>query len=224
MITVCGSEKGGVGKSTLSANLSVMLALSGQSVIGVDCDPQGAFAFFGDIRREDGLEPKMEVRHMLTTPGEANPGQALREGLVRLAKDFDHMVIDCGGFNSYELRAAFLAADILVSPILPGATDMRAVNHLVENVRQAKRYNPKMRPLFVLNRCNTNLFVRTAVQVRRKLETVDIFEVLDGQLHERVSYNYAYGGGRAVVELSGRDRDRKAANEIEYIYGEIFNG
>lgn len=50
-ITVA-SEKGGVAKTTTSANLLTMLSLMGFRVLGLDCDPQGGLTFSFGINRD----------------------------------------------------------------------------------------------------------------------------------------------------------------------------
>jgi chromosome partitioning protein len=52
MILVCGGIKGGVGKTTLATNLTVMLAMEGKDVLLVDADDQGTASDFTAVRTE----------------------------------------------------------------------------------------------------------------------------------------------------------------------------
>ena len=52
MIILIGSEKGGVGKSTLATNLATALALKGSDIILVDADRQSTSANWSQDRKE----------------------------------------------------------------------------------------------------------------------------------------------------------------------------
>ena len=61
MITVIGSLKGGSGKSTITFNLAVWLALGEQHVLAIDADPQATLTDVVDVRTEEGFEPPVEL-------------------------------------------------------------------------------------------------------------------------------------------------------------------
>lgn len=52
MIILIGSEKGGVGKSTLATNLAVLLVSSGKDVVILDADRQSTCANWAQDRSE----------------------------------------------------------------------------------------------------------------------------------------------------------------------------
>ncbi|MBP8197528.1 MAG: ParA family protein, partial [Chromatiaceae bacterium] len=60
MITVIGSLKGGSGKSTLTFNLAVWLAMADVKVQLVDADPQATLTDVVDVRLEEGFSPKLK--------------------------------------------------------------------------------------------------------------------------------------------------------------------
>jgi chromosome partitioning protein len=57
MITVVGSLKGGSGKSTLTFNLGVWLAMADVDVQLIDADPQATLWDVSEVRAEEGFEP-----------------------------------------------------------------------------------------------------------------------------------------------------------------------
>ncbi|MFP5018976.1 ParA family protein, partial [Paenarthrobacter ureafaciens] len=61
MIIVVGSEKGGVGKSTVVTNLAVELAKRGMRIAVVDGDRQRSTARWAVDREEAGHEPRIFV-------------------------------------------------------------------------------------------------------------------------------------------------------------------
>ena len=50
MITVIGSLKGGSGKSTVTFNLAVWLAMAEVSVLVIDADPQATLSDVAEVR------------------------------------------------------------------------------------------------------------------------------------------------------------------------------
>ncbi|MBK1672856.1 chromosome partitioning protein [Ectothiorhodospira shaposhnikovii] len=140
------STKGGVGKTTLTANLAGLLADLGQRVLAVDADIQPTLSSFYHIqsRAPAGLmalisEARTEgVISTSTIPGldivlSDDPGGALQnwilhqpDGRVRLRHllsglddAYDIILIDTQGAVGPLQDAAVLAADLLLSPIPP---------------------------------------------------------------------------------------------------------
>ena len=226
MILLCGSEKGGVGKTTVSANLLAMLALDGKSVIGVDADGQGGLTLFNEYRNKEGVQPFFPVVQQRVMDGGPEAGEALFSTLLDLGNKYEHVVVDTGGHNSIELRVVLSIADILLSPCFPGLLDLNAVKNLTRNVREAEfgrsRALGKMRALFVLNRVNTHPLVTTHLDAKEALEQVDGFELLDVCLHDRISHVYSLAKGMSVVEMKGSERDPKAIHEVEELYRGIY--
>jgi len=65
MITVVGNLKGGTGKSTVTFNLAVWLALNDHEVEIYDLDPQATLSDVGDIREEDEYEPFISISNSI---------------------------------------------------------------------------------------------------------------------------------------------------------------
>ena len=61
MITVIGSLKGGSGKSTVTFNLAVWLAMADVKVQLIDADPQATLMDVGDVRMEEGFDPPLRI-------------------------------------------------------------------------------------------------------------------------------------------------------------------
>lgn len=143
-VTIC-STKGGVGKTTITANLGGILADSGIRVLMVDADIQPTLSSYYplEFRAEAGL-------HRLVTCGSAS-GAISRTGIANLdivlsddpdgslenwilhtpdgrvrmrhalrqLQDYDIVLIDTQGAVGPLQDAGVLAADILLSPIPP---------------------------------------------------------------------------------------------------------
>jgi len=140
------STKGGVGKTTQTANLGGILADLGQRVLLVDADAQPTLSSYFELKHqaENGLSalitrPKLDGVISHTTMKKLDiilsddPESALQnwilhtpDGRVRLKHllskfddDYDFILIDTQGAVGPLQDAAVLAADMLLSPIPP---------------------------------------------------------------------------------------------------------
>ena len=60
------SQKGGVGKTTGTINLSVAAALAGHSVVVIDLDPQASATRWSDNREDDAPDCRIGTHHSAT--------------------------------------------------------------------------------------------------------------------------------------------------------------
>lgn len=144
------SAKGGVGKTTVAANLSCALQYGGHQVLTVDLDPQNAMRFHlgvspkhidGTSRATLSGQPWRDVlvqtasgvftlpygavnegdRQVFEAQLDANPAW-LRQGLESLGlADNDVVVLDTPPGPSTYIRQALLLADLVVIVTLPDA-------------------------------------------------------------------------------------------------------
>ncbi len=146
------SSKGGVGKTTLAANLGGLLADSGYRVLLLDADVQPALSSFYplDFKANNGLSHlfhRAETEDAISRTAIAgldliysdDPGGALSnfilhtpDGRVRLKfalagieTEYDFILIDTQGARGPLQEAAVLAGDLLISPIAPDIVSAR---------------------------------------------------------------------------------------------------
>ncbi len=146
-IIAVGGAKGGVGKSMLSANLAVGLALLGQKVVLADLDLGGADVhLYTGVKSlaktwNDFLDKKVDsIKDILTATafkglsliggdssklGSANLPYSQKLKIMRHLKDLetDYLVVDLGGDTTYNGLDFFLLADqkIVVSGTEPAS-------------------------------------------------------------------------------------------------------
>ena len=94
MITVIGSLKGGSGKSTVTFNLAIWLAMAERRVAVIDADPQATLTDVLDVRREEGYEPMVD--RLDTAQLQYGDGFA----------DYDEVLIDVGTASMDNLKTA----------------------------------------------------------------------------------------------------------------------
>jgi chromosome partitioning protein len=136
IIAVTG-RKGGIGKSTITANLAAELVAIGRSVIVLDADPQGSLVAWAGLGEG--------VLAALVKPIDAgNPAQ-FRALAHTAAQQVDRVLIDTPpGFTDPALLAALLA-DLVLLPAGPSSLDIMAARDAIQLARQARteRHNGK---------------------------------------------------------------------------------
>jgi chromosome partitioning protein len=136
-VVVLASQKGGAGKTTLTAHLAVEAARRGSRVVVVDLDPQMGLMEWWNARAAD-------------TPVAAQFAAAdLAAGIASLRESFDFMFIDTPPALGDNIRLAMAHADLVVIPVQPSPNDLRAVGATIRMAREVRK-----RLLFVRNRSN----------------------------------------------------------------------
>jgi chromosome partitioning protein len=183
------SLKGGVGKSTIALNLATCLHRAGHRALVVDADPQGTCRTWA--------AKAAEVEHD-GPPVVGIEGRTLRRDLDRVAKGFDVAIIDSPPRMGIEARAAMLAADLVVMPVIPGAADVWALQETVAVLEDARQLRPELRAYVVLNRSDRTTLAKLA---HRALADLAV-EMLEASLGNRVAFGEATLAGMGVVDYA----------------------
>lgn len=218
MIVLIGGEKGGVGKSVLAVHLAEFRTgpLPKRKVALVDADVQGSAAMWASARIEAGLPP-VTIRQAY--------GADVAEVARELAEDHQDVVIDVPGRNSVELRAAMMAADVLVLPVRIGAFDAWTLEKMEAHIAEANsaRIGP-LRALVVLNAVNVRATRRIAEARAFLAGFAPIMELAEGVVGDRAAFDEAIGQGRTVRELVRRSPAvEQAMLEVRQLAGEVFD-
>ncbi len=215
-VTVC-STKGGVGKTTLTANLGGLLADLGARVLLVDADVQPTLSSYFPVERRSpaGLyalmtqPPEEAAERCVSTTAIPNldlvvsddptgtlptfilhtpDGRLrLRKALEALAERYDHILIDTQGAIGPLLDAGALAADVLLSPIPPEVLSAR------EFARGTVEMVQRLKPMAAYGIATPHLFA----VIWRMDRTADARQVADG-LRKAA---WAEGGGGDITVL-----------------------
>ena len=213
MIILVGGEKGGTGKTTQATNLAQMRASAGYDVLLVDSDKQESASSWAGLREEIGTEPAITTVQKV--------GKNITRDLLDLAKRYDDLIIDAGGRDSVELRAAMVAADKLFIPVQASQFDVWTLGNMSELVDQAQALNPKLQAYVVLNRASTNPVVSEVDEARELFNDFENLIFSGVILRDRIAFRKASAGGLGVNEL--RPVDTKAQDEISQLYEVVFN-
>ena len=126
LILTIAQQKGGSGKTTLSAHIATALAYGKMRVAILDCDPQGSLGEWLEER-----EMRLGAEGTGLTFRTASGWGARREARA-LARDHDAVVIDTPPKTDTEARPAIEAGTLVVVPVQPSPMDVWACGSTIE--------------------------------------------------------------------------------------------
>ena len=168
------NQKGGVGKSTTTINLSACLAEAGQKVLVVDIDPQGNTTSGFGIDKEnlentvyemileetaiDNCIIKNVVKNLDLLPSNVNLAGAeidligvdnreyiLKDKISSVAENYDYIIIDCPPSLTMLTVNAMTTADTVLVPIQCEYYALEGLSQLMHTIDLVKsRLNPEL--------------------------------------------------------------------------------
>ncbi|WCS28903.1 AAA family ATPase (plasmid) [Methylobacterium sp. NMS14P] len=195
------TQKGGSGKTTITASLAVAAAEAGEKVVALDLDPQGSLAAWGDNRTEEapavdrlGADRLAELPQILAALGQ---------------QGFTLAVLDTAGVASTGGNLAMQAADLALIPARPSRLDLQATMPTIETLM---RLGMRDRFAFVLNQCPAGRSARTS----EAASGLGMFGVLaEPALTQRADHQDALAAGKGVTEYAP---EGKAADELRALW------
>jgi chromosome partitioning protein len=215
MIVLIGGEKGGTGKTTLATNLAAKRARAGRDVLLIDTDAQGSANYWAQNRDESEARPRRVACVQKF-------GKGLRAEVEDLARRYQDIVIDAGGRDSVELRAALVVAEKAYIPIQPSQFDIWTLDRMDGLVDGAQGFNPDLRAWVVISRVSTNPSVHESQDAQEILADFAHLALSGVLVRDRIAYRKAARDGLCVDEL--KPKDPKASEELEALYQEVFGG
>ena len=163
------NQKGGVGKTTTSVNLSTILAKKGKKVLMIDADPQGNASSGVGIDREEielsvydtlindiqieQIVKKTNIKNLLICPSNINLAGAevelvsvmsrehrLKEKLDEVKDDYDFIIIDCPPSLGLITLNAFTASDSVLIPVQCEYYALEGLGQLLNTISLVKRH------------------------------------------------------------------------------------
>ena len=163
------NQKGGVGKTTTSVNLSTLLAKRGKKVLLIDADPQGnATSGVGmdknvelsvyDMLISDEVESKdiiqkTEIKNLYICPFNINLAGAevelvsmmsreyrMKEKLEQIKSEFDYIIIDCPPSLGLITLNSFTASNSVLIPVQCEYYALEGLGQLINTINLVKKH------------------------------------------------------------------------------------
>ena len=173
-IIAIANQKGGVGKTTTSINLSACLAELGKKVLAIDMDPQGNMTSGLGIDKNnveytiyDLIIGEADVEKVICTEalenldvlpanvdlsaaeieliGVDNKEYIIRDEIEKVKENYDYVIIDCPPSLSMLTINAMTTADTVLVPIQCEYYALEGLSQLIHTIDLVKeRLNPKL--------------------------------------------------------------------------------
>jgi len=192
MVTIIGSLKGGSGKSTVTFNLAVWLAMADVKVQLIDADPQATLSDVVDVRTEEGFDPPLRVQDKSSLTPE------------RLSSA-DETLIDVGTSDMDAMRRALELCDRVVVPVPPSQADIWSTQRYIHLVNTTPREKPAEIFGFI-NRGDTHHGVRETNEAAAALVSLPGIRFIKPRLAQRTVFRRSFSEGLAVFELDQRGK------------------
>lgn len=193
--------KGGVGKSTICANLAVTLSQSAK-VLMIDCDPpQLSLTAWFNIRNELYEDTGLVLL-------QANTSAQLISTVEKNKQDFDYIVIDGAPHVNALVRAMMLLSNLLIVPLAPSSVEIWSFESFEALVHQAEKHNKSIKTVICWNRVRRR--VKSSEDVIQTVSKKSKFTVLKNKLTFRVAFMDSFAEGCSVYEWN----DQVASTEI----------
>lgn len=204
MITVIGNLKGGTGKSTVTFNLAVWLALNDHKVKIYDLDPQATLSDVADIREEDEYEPVVSVSNRIND--------------IK-SETAEHILIDIGTADTDAMKKAISITDRIIVPVPPSQADIWSTQRFIKMVIDIYGKNKMPQMLGFVNRADTHIGVRETGEAEDALKILPHIDLIGTRLYQRTTYRRSFSEGLAVFELEPKG---KAAAEVNKFASMVF--
>jgi chromosome partitioning protein len=205
MIISVVNQKGGTGKTTVATNLAACFAGEGQEVLVIDADPQRSALDWRADRPGD--QPQVQAVGL--------PARNLHQEIEPFRRKYDVILIDGGGRITATARAAVMAADFVVIPILPSKPDILSTQDFFQAVIEEASTLKEINGAVLLNQVQTGTLINRAAYEQLTDLRYPLFETV---LHFYVTYKEAIAAGLSVIEYNRRS---KAATEMLAFFTEL---
>lgn len=200
MITVVGSLKGGSGKSTVTFNLAIWLAMAEREVQVIDLDPQATLRDVAEVRDEEGYQPRISVKGKSQLDGDKLNGNA-------------EALIDIGTADLEMMKRAIRLADRILVPVPPSQADIWSTQRFIQFVHATTEGRaPEI--IGFINRGDTHHAVRETDEAAAALVSLPGIRFIKPRLSQRTIFRRSFSEGLAVFELNPRGKGSKELNAL----------
>ena len=187
-IIAFSNQKGGSGKSTLTANMAVLWSNSGYKVAVIDADAQQSLTYWLTERKkyygenDIGIDSyQFDVRN-------------LAEELKNIKRKYDFILIDSPPSITYETIQIVKVADGLFVPVQPSPLDLMATLPFLQIAKQERK-----NPIIILNRVMPRAKLTEAMILRLRYAGAKIAR---SRISSKVIFAETFSVGRGVIDIN----------------------
>ena len=199
------NQKGGSGKSTLSANLAVLWSNSGYKVAVIDADPQQSLTYWLSERKKYyGADDiginfyNFDIRN-------------LADEVKKIKRKYDFIIIDSPPAITFETLQIIKASNGVFVPVQPSPLDLMATLPFLQIAREERK-----KPLIILNRVMPRAKLTDAMVLRLRYSGAKIAR---SRISSKVIFAESFAVGRGVIDINVTS---DAAKEIINVGNEIL--
>ena len=236
------NQKGGVGKTTTTVNLSAALAKKGKKVLLIDADPQGnatsavgvdkecEFSVYDILVNEVEIDKVMqdtEIKDLKICPSNINLAgaevelvsmfsreQRLKEQLEKIKDEFDYIAIDCPPSLGLITLNAFTASDSVIIPVQCEYFALEGLGQLINTINLVKKHLNKS--LAIEGAVLTMYDIRTnlANQVVKEVKRYFEDKVYKTVIPRNVKLSEAPSYGMPIITYDPKSKGAKAYEKL----------
>jgi chromosome partitioning protein len=199
------NQKGGSGKSTLSANLAVLWSNSGYKVAVIDADPQKSLSYWLLERKKYYGEDDIGINFYNFDI------RNLAEEVKKIKRKYDFIIIDSPPAITFETLQIIKASNGVFVPVQPSPLDLMATLPFLQIAREERK-----KPLIILNRVMPRAKLTEAMILRLRYSGAKIAR---SRISSKVIFAESFAVGRGVIDINVTS---DAAKEIINVGNEIL--
>lgn len=197
-------QKGGAGKTTLTANLGAYFSHLGHKVLLIDTDPQGSLSMWFEIRQNNLPNNTIEIV-------KCKPESNITEQISKQKQEFDFVFVDTPPHASTNSSRIIRASDYVIIPAQLTPPDIWASQPILDMAQEANIHH-----VLVLNRVPAQGKISSELHSSLAENELPIAKTTLGNRNSFVT-SFLYGKG--VTESEPRSR---ASEEIKDLCSELM--